>query len=125
MQPAILVVDDEGEFLNTYRRLLGRHGFRVVGADSRASVLSALAREPFALVIADLRLPDGRRPRRRPWRARHSVPHARDRGRGLRVEGGAHGGAGGRRRRGLCEALRRRGARGARPQARRVARACA
>jgi DNA-binding response OmpR family regulator len=59
MQPAILAVDDEGELLHTYRRLLGRHGFRVVGADSRASALSALAREPFALVIADLRLSDG------------------------------------------------------------------
>jgi DNA-binding response OmpR family regulator len=59
MQPAILVVDDEEEFLNTYRRLFGRLGFRVVGAASRTAALAALALEPFALVIADLRLPDG------------------------------------------------------------------
>ena len=59
MPPTILVVDDEPEFLNTYRRLLARLGARVVAADSRAAALAALAREPFALVIADLRLPDG------------------------------------------------------------------
>jgi DNA-binding response OmpR family regulator len=57
--PAILVVDDEAEFLTTYRRLLGRHGFRVVAAASCTAALSALAREPFVLVISDLRLPDG------------------------------------------------------------------
>jgi DNA-binding response OmpR family regulator len=56
---AILVVDDEEEFLNTYRRLLGRQGFRVVTAASCAAARAALALEPFALVIADLRLPDG------------------------------------------------------------------
>src|SRR5262245_7987158 len=59
MQPTILVVDDEDEFLNTYRRLFGRHGFRVVGTRSCAAALAALGNEPFALVIADLRLPDG------------------------------------------------------------------
>ena len=58
-QPAILVVDDETEFLNTYRRLFTRLGFRVVAVSSCAAALLALAAEPFALVIADLRLPDG------------------------------------------------------------------
>ena len=43
----------------TYRRLLGRDGFRVMEAASRAYALEALTREPFALVIADIRLPDG------------------------------------------------------------------
>ena len=57
--PAILVVDDEEDFLDTYTRLFTRHGFRVVVAASRAAALAALALEPFALVIADLRLPDG------------------------------------------------------------------
>ena len=56
---AILVVDDEEDFLETYRRVFTRHGFRVVVAGSRAAALAALALEPFALVIADLRLPDG------------------------------------------------------------------
>jgi DNA-binding response OmpR family regulator len=59
VQPTILAVDDEEDFLNTYRRLLGRQGLRVVTASSRAAALDALAREPFALVIVDLRLPDG------------------------------------------------------------------
>jgi DNA-binding response OmpR family regulator len=57
--PAILVVDDEEDFLDTYRRLFTRHGFRVVVAASRAAAFVALGLEPFALVIADLRLPDG------------------------------------------------------------------
>jgi DNA-binding response OmpR family regulator len=57
--PAILVVDDEVDFLDTYRRLFTRHGFRVVAASSRAAAFAALGLDPFALVIADLRLPDG------------------------------------------------------------------
>ncbi len=57
--PAILVVDDEEEFLNTYRRLFGRQKLRVVTAATCEAALAALALEPFALVIADLRLPDG------------------------------------------------------------------
>lgn len=57
--PAILVVDDEEDFLDTYRRLFAHHGFRVVVAPTRAAALVALGLESFALVIADLRLPDG------------------------------------------------------------------
>jgi DNA-binding response OmpR family regulator len=74
---SILVVDDESDFLSTYRRLLSRDGFRVVEAATRSEALAALAREAFALVIADERLPDGdgldvvraapRRRRRRSW----------------------------------------------------------
>ena len=56
---AILVVDDEAEFLATYQRLLGRDGFRVVAAPSLATAFAALGRERFAVLIADLRLPDG------------------------------------------------------------------
>ena len=55
----VLVVDDEADFLATYRRLLGRHGFRVVMAGSRAAALQALRHERFAAVIADVRLADG------------------------------------------------------------------
>ena len=57
--PAILAVDDELDFLATYRRMFSRHGFRVVTVSSRAAALDALAHERFALVIIDLRLPDG------------------------------------------------------------------
>lgn len=59
MAAPILVVDDEAEFLATYRRLLARDGFRVVTADSRAAALRALDEERFSLVIADIRLADG------------------------------------------------------------------
>jgi DNA-binding response OmpR family regulator len=55
----VLVVDDETDFLSTYRRLLGRDGFRVIGAATRDAALRALAEEPFAAAIIDLRLPDG------------------------------------------------------------------
>ena len=55
----MLVVDDEADFLATYRRLLGRHGYRVVTVASRVAALETLARERFAAVIADLRLADG------------------------------------------------------------------
>jgi DNA-binding response OmpR family regulator len=59
LPPAVLVVDDEADFLTTYHRLLGRHGFRVVPALSKAAALHALAHEPFVVAIVDLRLPDG------------------------------------------------------------------
>jgi CheY-like chemotaxis protein len=55
---SILVVDDESDFLSTYRRLLSRDGFRVVEAATRSEALAAPAREEFALMIADLHLPD-------------------------------------------------------------------
>ena len=38
--PALLVIDDETEFLTTYRRLFERQGYRVVAADSCAAALS-------------------------------------------------------------------------------------
>jgi DNA-binding response OmpR family regulator len=59
MRRRVLVVDDEADFLATYERLLGRQGYDVVTATSRAAGLAALAGEPPHLVISDLRLPDG------------------------------------------------------------------
>ena len=55
----ILVVEDEADLAVTYDRLLRREGFRVVTAASRGEGLKALESAPPALVIADLRLPDG------------------------------------------------------------------
>ena len=57
--PAVLVVDDEADLLATYRRLFGRHGFRVVTAATRAAGLGALDHEAFTAAIVDVRLPDG------------------------------------------------------------------
>jgi DNA-binding response OmpR family regulator len=59
MPRRVLVIDDEADFLATYERLLGRHGYEVVMATSRAAGLAALAAERPHLVISDLRLPDG------------------------------------------------------------------
>src|SRR5262245_25176980 len=58
MQP-ILVVDDEADLVASYERLLRRKGYGVVSAGSRVDGLRLVAREPLALVITDLRLPDG------------------------------------------------------------------
>ena len=55
----ILVVDDEADFVGNYQRLLRRRGYRVVSAGSRGDGLVIVEREPLALVITDLRFPDG------------------------------------------------------------------
>jgi DNA-binding response OmpR family regulator len=53
------VVEDESDLVATYRRLLARHGCRVIAAGTRREALDAIREEPFALVVVDLRLPDG------------------------------------------------------------------
>ena len=55
----ILVVDDEADFVANYQRLLRRQGYRMISAGSRGDGLVIVEREPLALVITDLRLPDG------------------------------------------------------------------
>ena len=55
----VLVVDDEGDFLTTYERLLRRHGFQVIVAKTRAEGVAAVVRERPHLVVSDLRLLDG------------------------------------------------------------------
>jgi CheY-like chemotaxis protein len=59
MSPAILVVDDEADFLATYRRLLVRPDRVVITAATVPEALEALRHHAPALVITDLRLPDG------------------------------------------------------------------
>ena len=55
----ILIVDDEADLVSTYERLLQRRGYRIVSAGSCRDGLVVVEREPLALVITDLRLPDG------------------------------------------------------------------
>jgi DNA-binding response OmpR family regulator len=55
----ILIVDDEADLVSTYERLLRRRGYRVVSAGSCREGLLVVEREPLALVLTDLRLPDG------------------------------------------------------------------
>ena len=59
MTVTVLVVDDETDFLATYDRLLRRQGCRTIMAATRQAALAALDAEPLALIIADVRLPDG------------------------------------------------------------------
>jgi two-component system response regulator PilR (NtrC family) len=55
----ILIVDDEVDLVTTYERLLHRRGYRVVSAGTCREGLLVIEREPLALVVTDLRLPDG------------------------------------------------------------------
>ncbi len=59
MTRAILVVDDEADFLATYDRLLRRQGYHTITAATLQGALAALEGEPPDLIIADLRLSDG------------------------------------------------------------------
>jgi DNA-binding NtrC family response regulator len=55
----ILVVDDESDLAVTCARLLRRRGLDVVTAGSYETGRAALADARLALLVADLRLPDG------------------------------------------------------------------
>jgi two-component system response regulator PilR (NtrC family) len=59
MSDRVLVVDDEVDLVASYERLLRRQGYRMIAAGSRHEGLVIIGREPLALVISDLRLPDG------------------------------------------------------------------
>ena len=59
MDHVILVVDDEIDFVATYRRLLGRPGYRVISAGTVLEAVAKLRTESPHLVVSDLRLPDG------------------------------------------------------------------
>ena len=55
----VLAVDDERHLLTMYERLLCHSGFAVVTAASLGEARRRLHETQIALVIADLRLPDG------------------------------------------------------------------
>lgn len=55
----VLVVDDESDLTETCARLLARRGYRVVTANSCRSGQAALTESAPALLVSDLRLPDG------------------------------------------------------------------
>jgi signal transduction histidine kinase len=54
----ILVVDDNPSDSDLMRRLLERGGFKVIEADSGAAALALFEREPPALVVADIVMPN-------------------------------------------------------------------
>ncbi|HUG37477.1 MAG TPA: response regulator [Candidatus Limnocylindrales bacterium] len=59
MRPPVLVIDDERDLRVTYERLLQRHGYRVLHADSRYGGIAVVEAEPLSLVVVDLQLHDG------------------------------------------------------------------
>jgi two-component system response regulator RegA len=57
--PSLLLVDDDKAFLTRLERAMEKRGFAVRIADSVASGLSAIAAQPPAYAVVDLRLEDG------------------------------------------------------------------
>ena len=55
----ILVIDDEADLATTFTRLLGRHGYRAIAVGSLDAARAAMRDETPALVVSDIRLPDG------------------------------------------------------------------
>jgi CheY-like chemotaxis protein len=55
----ILIVEDEADLAATCERLLRRSGHAVVAVGSRAAALAALEDSPPAVLVLDVRLPDG------------------------------------------------------------------
>jgi two-component system response regulator PilR (NtrC family) len=55
----ILVVDDDPDILGELCAFLGRRGHDVVGANGARQAIAALGRDPFAIVLTDMRMPDG------------------------------------------------------------------
>ena len=59
MAATILIVDDEKNIRSSLARSLSLEGYDTVDADSAASGMEAVVREPVDLVLLDVRLPDG------------------------------------------------------------------
>ena len=55
----ILVVDDDPDILGELCSFLGRRGHDVVGANGAREAVAALGRDGFAIVLTDMRMPDG------------------------------------------------------------------
>jgi CheY-like chemotaxis protein len=54
----ILIVDDDGNDLALFRRVLERAGYAVTGAESGKLAASTIQEQTFDLVILDLNIPD-------------------------------------------------------------------
>jgi DNA-binding NtrC family response regulator len=55
----ILIVEDEADLAATCVRLLRRNGHAVIAVGSRAAALAALGNATPAVLVSDVRLPDG------------------------------------------------------------------
>ncbi len=59
MPAHILIIDDEDQLRNLLTRIISLEGFTVSGARTLKSAIELLSREPFEVVLCDVRLPDG------------------------------------------------------------------
>ena len=74
-RPRVLLVEDEASIAEPFARALGREGFDAEVAGTAATARAAFARNPPAIVLLDLTLPDGDgRELCREWRRTTSVP---------------------------------------------------
>ncbi len=55
--PKILLVDDEERFRNNLRKMLASEGFEVTAAGSGEAALEELARQPYDVILLDMRMP--------------------------------------------------------------------
>jgi len=54
----ILIVDDEKNLLKLYEKEFTEEGYRVITAASGSEALQKIQKDPFDLVILDIRMPD-------------------------------------------------------------------
>ena len=55
--PKILLVDDEERFRNNLKKMLTAEGFEVSAAASGEAALEELARQPYDVILLDMRMP--------------------------------------------------------------------
>src|SRR5262245_1117855 len=58
MQDRLLVIDDDIELFGLLQRFLKREGFQAESAATAAAGLEKAARDPYALIVLDVMLPD-------------------------------------------------------------------
>lgn len=54
----VLIIDDESDVCNFFRRLLSKKGYEVTTATNEQDALRALADKHFSVSLVDLKLPD-------------------------------------------------------------------
>lgn len=58
-QPNILVVDDEGDFLETLMKRLKKRNIPALGCSSGEEALQLIRQSPFDVVVLDIKMPGG------------------------------------------------------------------
>lgn len=71
MNPAILIIDDEVKLRGLLARILALEGYIVKEATTLKTAKEMLAKEPFAVLICDVKLPDGNGVEFTSWLKKH------------------------------------------------------